>query len=271
MNSLSLLRTPRLARFAALVLSLAGLEDGPSRAVAQPYELVSGRVTSGGGSSASGPYAVHGSLAQSDAGSVAGGTYTALGGFWNLLTLPFLLESGTDEVAVPEGRSIKIPVSALVDNDRSLLGYPVAVVSVDAVTERGGTLSVTGGWLVYRPPAGPSANDRFHYTLSDGGDGPRHAVVGTVELRSGPAPAAEVPPNAVRIAVTHGNVELAFIGVPGRSYRIQYAVETTPAPHWLEFAPAAVRVAEANGVFRFTDVAPPEANRLYRAVAATTP
>lgn len=267
MNFRSLLFRPRWSCLAAL----AWLIHGMAPAGAQPFELASGRVTPGGGRSASGPYVLHGSPAQPDAGMVAGGPYSALGGFWNLLTLPYLLEPVTDNVAVPEGRSIKIPVSNFVENDRSLLGYPVAMVAVDAVTERGGTISVAGGWLVYRPPAGPPEDDRFHYTLTDGGDGPRHAVMGTVELRAGSVPAAENPPNAVRIAVADGNVQLTFVGVPGRSYKIQYAVETTPAPQWLEFSPEAVRLAGANGVFQFTDAAPPEANRLYRAVAATTP
>ena len=240
---------------------------GLGSAMAADYAMAR-HTFAGGAASSGGNFAVRGSIGQAVAGPVSGPGATVQGGFWNLLTLPSLLAPAEDAVEFLANRSVKVPLATLVANDRSLLGYGLTVVAVDPVTANGGTVTIAGRWLVYTPPAGPAANDSFHYTLSDGQPGAQHTVTGMVRLNlETPNPNDGPAPNAAHIAWSGDDVTITFIGVPFREYRVQYTEDTVPPLNWQEFVPTAAHAAAANGVFVHTDANPGSSLRLYRAIA----
>ncbi len=240
---------------------------GLGSAMAADYAMAR-HTFAGGAVSSGGNFVVRGSIGQAVAGPVSGTGATVQGGFWNLLTLPSLVAPAEDAVEFLANRSVKVPLSTLVANDRSLLGYGLTVVAVDPVTANGGTVTIAGRWLIYQPPAGPAANDSFHYTLGDGQPGAQHTVTGTVRLSlETPNPNDGPAPNAAHIAWAGDDVTITFIGVPFREYRVQYTENTVPPLNWNDFNPAGVHAAAANGVFVHTDANPGSSLRLYRAIA----
>jgi hypothetical protein len=245
----------------ALCVLLAG-----GRIAAADY-AVARHTLAGAAASRGGDFSVRGSIGQAVAGPSSGAGATVQSGFWNLLTLPSLLAPAEDTVEFLANRSVKVPLATLVANDRSLLGYGVTLVAVAPVTANGGTVSVLGQWLVYHPPAGAVANDRFTYTLSDGQPGSQHTITGTVRLQVEAPTDGGPAPNAARITWVGDDVEITFIGVPFRAYRVQYTADSTPPFHWQDAALPVLHTASANGVFLHVDVNPAEALRLYRAVA----
>lgn len=248
-------------------VATAAVVFGLGSATAADY-AVARHTFAGGAASGGGNFAVRGTLGQAVAGPVSGAGVSVQGGFWNLLTLSALVAPAEDTVEFLAGRSLKVPLSSLVANDRSLLGYGLTVVALDPVTANGGTVTIAGRWLVYQPPAGPAANDSFHYTLSDGRPGSQHTVTGTVRVNlETPNPNDGPAPNAAHIAWAGDDVTITFIGVPFREYRVQYTEDAVPPLTWSDFNPAGTHAAAANGVFVHTDSNPGSALRLYRAIA----
>lgn len=241
-----------------------------SRAAGGQYDVRWHRIAGGGGVSGGGAFGLNGTVGQAEAGPHTAAGFTIRAGYWNLMTLPRLIASGDDPVPVQAGRSIRIPVATLMANDRSLLGYGLTLVSVDASSARGGTLRIVGNWVVYQPPAGAAAGDSFHYTLSDGSPGAQHTATGTVRLDIVP-PGEGPPPNAIRIAAAGPDFEITFIGVPDRSYRVQFTADAAPPYRWTAFDEGGMHTAPANGVFIHVDRDPVGPFRLYRAVAAPNP
>ncbi len=170
-----------------------------------------------------------------------------------------------DLVQREPNRNLKIPISLLLDNDADPNGDPVTLVSVNTPSAQSATVRVDGQFITYLAPAGNST-DSFSYTVTDGHG---HNSNGTVTVNVGALDDLLGRPNITSIVTSGGNVVLSFVGVPGRSYQVQFTTSASlPAP-WTNF-PGLV-TASANGRFSFTDVAPPPPVRLYRAVEATSP
>ena len=224
------------------------------------------RFGGGGGGSSSGAFAVQATIGQAEASQHAAGGFVLQAGYWNLLTVPSLVVSSEDAVAILDNRSMKFPLATLLTNDRSLLGYSLSSVAADGFSALGGTLKVVGSWLVYLPPAGVAVNDSFHYTLTDGLPGSQHIAIGTVRLNTTGIDDTGSAPNAVRIAAIGPDVEVAFIGVPNHNYRVQYSADLTPPYHWMDFSGDATYTVPASGIFIHVDRHPADPFRLYRAV-----
>ena len=224
------------------------------------------RFGGGGGGSSGGAFAVQATIGQAEAGQHAAGGFVLQAGYWNLLTVPSLVVSSEDGVAILDNRSMKFPLATLLANDHSLLGYSLSFVAADGFSALGGTLKVVGSWLVYQPPPGVAANDSFHYTLTDGLPGSQHIAIGTVRLNTTGIDDTGSAPNAVRIAAIGLDVEVAFIGVPYRKYQVQYSADLTPPYHWMEFSGDAIYTVPASGIFIHVDRHPADPFRLYRAV-----
>ena len=94
----------------------------------------------------------------------------------------------------------------------------------------------------------------------------RQRATGVVTVHGAASATASATPNAVGITPQGGDIVVAFVGLPGGSYRVQFTDDTSPPYAWQEFSPPAVHVAAPNGVFSHTDVAPSSPARLYRAV-----
>ncbi len=221
-----------------------------------------------GSASASGScFALSGSVGQAVAGTSTRSTSGFLlhSGFWNVLTLRSVVAPTEDVAEFQAGRSVKIPLASLVADDRSLLGYGLILEGWSNTTERGGSIARVGSWLVYQPPAGPPGDDEFRYVVSDGQAGSSHRAFGTVRLRFSVPGEPESAPNALRLRHTGAEIEILFIGVPYRTYRVQFTDDLLPPRVWSNLPGSTT--AGTNGVFRQVDPTTTSPMRLYRAVS----
>jgi hypothetical protein len=160
-------------------------------------------------------------------------------------------------------RVVRVLKSTLLANDTDADSDPLSLIAVGNPLPAGATVQLLGNFVIYVAPANDAGDGSFTYTLSDGPGG--HEVTGTVTVTE-QDPTANAGPNAAQIRAIGDDVVLAFIGVPGRRYRIQYATTLTPPIDWTEFSPGAIHTAGSNGVFNHTDVAPGDGSRFYRAI-----
>lgn len=136
-------------------------------------------------------------------------------------------------------------------------GDAVTLVSVGPTSTHGGGVATNSGWVIYSPPAGYTNADSFTFVLSDGRGGISQgtAVVNVISNNV-------VPENFRAELLPDGTVRLAFDGIPGRSYSIEFTTDLEN-PNWQTLA---VATADAFGIFAFIDSLPPGApQRFYRA------
>ncbi|SPE51544.1 hypothetical protein SBV1_1380001 [Verrucomicrobia bacterium] len=152
---------------------------------------------------------------------------------------------------------VRISTAVLLANVAAQNGTPLAVVGVSSNSSGGGTVSLSGTWVCYLPPAGSANSDSFSYTVSDGQCG--GTAVGTVTVQI--KPNDPVPLNFMAQLGAGGSLSLSFDGVPGWAYRVQYKNALTD-PVWLNLPSI---TADGYGVGRFEDVLAAPA-RFYRAV-----
>jgi hypothetical protein len=173
--------------------------------------------------------------------------------------------AGADSITrVNDTTVAKVLKATLLANDTDPDIDPLSITAVGNATPGGATVAISGNYVVYTAPANNSGGGSFTYTLSDGPGG--HTVSGSVtvtEVGRPPAPATGAP-NTVRSTTSGGNVTATFLGVPSRSYRVQYS--TNGGASWSDFNPLAVYTAPANGVITHTDVNPP-GPRQYRLIS----
>lgn len=161
----------------------------------------------------------------------------------------------------------KVLRTALLANDTDPDGDPRTITAVGGATPVGATVALSGLWVIYTVPSAAAGAGGFTYTLSDGPGG--HTATGTVTVAVSSAPTGPPagPPNPAAITLNVNDVVLTFVGVPGRSYRVQYTTSTGSPYVWQEFAPPVTYTTPANGVFTHTDADPPSPQRFYRTVA----
>ncbi len=155
---------------------------------------------------------------------------------------------------------VKVQVSMLMSNDTDPDGDALTFLGVSTNSAAGGTVYWTGNWVYYLPPAGYTNSDAFAYIISDGycGGTATGNVLVQVVTASGPS-------HNFRIyAQPDGSVLLVFAGIPGWTYRIQYA-DTLPPVNWTDLS---TNTADAQGFYQFIDVRPTDApSRFYRSVS----
>jgi hypothetical protein len=158
-------------------------------------------------------------------------------------------------------RVTKVLVSTLLGNDSDPDGDSVTLTAVGNALPAGATVELVGNFAVYTAPASNSGNGSFTYTLSDG------ALTGTatVTVTETTGPGASGPNSASATAVG-ADIALKFLGVPGRTYGVQYTTQSSPPYTWNELPGPVNLVAPASGVLSHIDVNPAEPLRLYRAV-----
>lgn len=155
---------------------------------------------------------------------------------------------------------VKVQVSSLLANDSDADSDVLTLVGVSSKSVAGGTVSWHGNWVYYLPPVGYTNSDAFTYTISDGycGGIASGNVLVQVMTASGPSH------NFTIYVQPNGAVRLVFAGIPGWTYRIQYA-DTLPAVNWTDVS---TNTADALGVYEFTDTPPTNApTRFYRSVS----
>jgi hypothetical protein len=157
----------------------------------------------------------------------------------------------------PEG-GLRINASELTTNDTVAMFDSLTVIEVSSNSAAGGSVSLSGPWIYYAPPAGMVVSDTFTYTVSDGHCG---TAVGTVTVQ----PDSRIPqPSHFNIAkMGDGSLQLSFDGMPGGTYHLQYTESLSPA----SWQPLTSQTADGFGVFQYTDSPVTGAQgRFYRAV-----
>jgi hypothetical protein len=166
--------------------------------------------------------------------------------------------AGADTVTRPNQLGVKVSTATLLSNDSDPDNDTLNIIGVDSLSTQGGTVSLSGGWVFYTPPAGNPATDTFTYKLSDGRD---IWIPGTVTVNRAGADTGQ--PHTITGIATNvdGTVTITFAGIPGQVY----VVEATPdmvTPTWV---PIATNPAGPNGLFQYTDMdAPSYPSRFYR-------
>jgi hypothetical protein len=174
----------------------------------------------------------------------------------------YLADSGFNHAPTFTGYTVATPyeTAAGVSFGKILLiasdsdGDTLTVTAAGPASAQGGTAVLLAGSVLYTPANGFSGIDTFAVTISDGRGG---SVSGTVTVNV--AGNMGVGPNAPVITLQPGgSVDVAFRGIPGRSYEVQRSTDLT---NWTVLATV---TAGATGAVTFTDPSPPPSAGFYR-------
>jgi len=153
---------------------------------------------------------------------------------------------------------VRVNVNDLLGNDTDPDGNYLTIIAVSPNSAGGGTVGLTNNWVYYAPPAGPTNSDTFTYVVSDGYCGTDTGTV-TVQIKAD-------DPQPLTFAIANpgsGSVQLAFNGIPGNTYRIEYT-DSLSNPNWQTITTQKV---DAFGVCQFVDGSLTNVQtRFYRAV-----
>ena len=221
------------------------------------------------GTTAGGPVSLSGGIAGYSTTNLAHGTHIVVAeyagdgnftGTTNLLSPAQVIN--TPPVAGPytaerdPTNGVKVSVGTLLSNCSDSDGDPISFLGVSAASAHGGTVVSNAGWVYYTPAPGFTNSDTFTYTISDGWGAP---VTGTVTLNiridNGPSS------NLTISDLGNGSYAVRGDGIPGRSYRIQFA-DTAQPTNWVTLGPAS---ADAYGIFQYID-SNGSSQRFYRSV-----
>lgn len=233
--------TIRTSGYAALIVSTAMSITGSARAAAT---LSCTSIDSGGSRVSTSNYTLDSSLGGiGDLLTV--GSDSLWGGYPAQLNNPptvpvYILTRGTN-------LTTKVLLSRLTSTVSDVDGDQVFFTGVANTSTNGGTLATSGGWLLYRPPAGFNGVDGFTWTVQDSaGDQNVGAIIVQV-----------VPPyppytlSLISIAAGVGSsVTLTFIGIPELSNVVQYTDNLTPPISWNALGTV---IAGTNGMFQIVD------------------
>lgn len=174
--------------------------------------------------------------------------------------------AGADVVTRLAGRSLKIPLYALLGNDSDLDGPElISITAVAPTSANGVALGIQNGFVLYDAGTNNIA-DSFTYTVGDGELTAQSTVVIQVETTPG-----GLTLNIVSTATVGSERHFAVAGIPARTYALQRA--TTINGTWSAVPDgAAASVAPANGALLLRDIAPPtEPTTFYRVVEVIAP
>lgn len=243
----------------AVGLAWTQLLSAAPLAVSAHYTLLPAAPSLGGGVAVSAQYRLVSVIGASGGFAVFDPSLRSGHGFAAALNEPPLARH--DTLSRSPGQTAKIHITRLQLNDADPDGDVLHLLRFDAISERGGRVSLDNGWLLYDPPPGGTATDTFTYTMRDAAG---HAVAATVfVLETGPG----LAPSQNLIALTllpGGQRRLTFAGIAGRRYAIEWT-DTLPAVRW---EPLAVVEADARGLIEWVDATePPPPTRFYRTVS----
>jgi hypothetical protein len=147
----------------------------------------------------------------------------------------------------------------LLANDTDPDGDSLTVAGVSSNSAAGGTVVVSGNYVFYMPPPGFTNTDTFTCTVSDGNCGGTATGMVTVQVKADNLPSSK----GTLEKAGDGSLRLSFDGLPGCTYRIQYAESLSP-PLWQD---SATQTANAYGVWGYTEWSATNApTRYYRSV-----
>lgn len=152
------------------------------------------------------------------------------------------------------GASLMINATDILDGIANANGAALRMTSVSSSSTNGGFVSLSGVWVFYIPANDTPAGDQFAYTAGNG----FASVTGEVDLvpsAPGGGSGDGGAPGANQLTATlypDGLVHLEFMGIPGRTYDIQFTADLNP-PSWQTLG---TQAADVNGLIRFDDNLP---------------
>jgi hypothetical protein len=165
--------------------------------------------------------------------------------------VPF--SAGSYTMALDIGISGKVAMTTLVGLATGGAG-PVSFAGLPSATStNGGSVTISGGWIVYQPPVGFSGADSFNYFIEDG----VNTVTGTVNVAI--ASGIGQTQNMVGITNEGAGKRILCLGIPGRTYQVQMSSDLT---NWTPLGPP--QVTPASGVISILDPGPLPPTRFYR-------
>ena len=186
-------------------------------------------------------------------------SYPTEDGRWGTRWASFKFNNNPVPVEDPITRAgtqgVKVSKTTLLANDTDPDGDTLTISSVSSTSANGGTVSVSGNWIFYTPPSGSTDPDSFTYTVSDGQGGTQTGTVGIT------LPEDNSQAQNSKIVDEGSTVRVIFRGIPGRTYRIQYAT-SLPTTTWTTLD---TRTADTAGAFEYIDNKTDPA-RYYRSV-----
>lgn len=179
-----------------------------------------------------------------------------------LLPEPLLINTppyaGTDRVLRISTNSVKLSIASLLDNDVDPDGHSFQIAGFEGTSTNGAIVAHLGEWVFYTPVSETVAVDAFRYILEDAYSS---QAIGWVIIET---QAAESPgPRLSLAALAEGRFLLTVVGLPHRTYKLEYA-DSIVSPQWRLLK---VDVADPAGQFQLVDgPSPGSAQRFYRAV-----
>ena len=167
--------------------------------------------------------------------------------------------AGADTIQRFATEGVKVRVATLLTNDTDADGDSLTFALNGSSSANGGTVIVSGGWVIYTPAAGFTNTDSFTYTISDGHGG---SAVGTVTVAI--MTDNGLSSNLTVTSIGNNQYRIDGSGIPGRTYRVQHSDSTNPFV-WQDL-PGGSLTADALGQFQYTDTSTAEI-RLYRTVS----
>jgi subtilisin-like proprotein convertase family protein len=141
--------------------------------------------------------------------------------------------------------SVKVLFSTLLTNVSDADGDTLNI-SISSTSASNATVTVSGGWVFYTPPAGFSNADSFTYTVTDGHGG---SATGTVAV------AIQVDNSkSQNLTITdlgNGSFLINGDGIPDYTYRLQSSDTITPYT-WQDIVGGST-TADSKGKFSYTD------------------
>lgn len=165
--------------------------------------------------------------------------------------------ANADTVTRPSGLSLKVSTATLLANDTSPTGQALTLVSVDATSAQGATVTITNGTIFYNPPAGMNSDDSFSYLIRDASG---VQVRGTVNVSVTGAPSTTQ--TVVQISDDgSGGALIKLIGIPNKSYTVSVSTDL------INWSPLATVTSDSTGNYTVDDPTGPAdgAGRYYRA------
>jgi Big-like domain-containing protein len=159
-------------------------------------------------------------------------------------------------VAAEKNTTLELPAAVLIARDIDPNGGDLGVVAVNAASTNGGSVSLSGNYVLYTPVSSFTGSDQFTYTFADSEGGQAQGTV-NVNVQSFSLP----PSNHLSMATAPNQYFLLYSGASNVPYVFQYA-NSLPGP-WINLS--STLTAGSSGVVEFDDVAMPGAKiRFYR-------
>ena len=165
--------------------------------------------------------------------------------------------AGAITVNAQKNITLDLPVASLVTYDSDPNGGTLSITGVNGSSTNGGSVSLSGNYVIYTPVSNFTGTDRLTYTLADSEGGQAQGAVNVNVLLSTNIPSQN------HLSLTFGIHDrfLLFAGAVSQGYVFQYAA--SPLGPWIDFSPDIV--TGTSGIIEYNDlVSYLSGSRLYR-------